>query len=81
MKVLTIAQAAEVLPLSKSTLYRLALSGESPFRKRGGKWMATENDLLDWVRAGEVAPRRSSGDPMPASKGKRRPAMMELVNR
>lgn len=62
MKVLTISEAAEVLPLSKWTLYRLAERGEAPFRKRAGKWMATEDDLLEWVRTGE---RGTTAKPMP----------------
>ena len=80
MKVLTIAEAAEVLPLSEKTLYRLALRGESPFRKLGGRWMAVEDDLIEWVRSGSIRTRLADGDPMPESKGSGQPSMMELVN-
>jgi excisionase family DNA binding protein len=58
MKVLTIAEAANLLPLSKWTLYRLAEAGEAPFRKRAGKWMAMEDDLIEWIRAGEKGSSR-----------------------
>jgi excisionase family DNA binding protein len=53
-QILTLAQAAEIVPLSKSTLYRVAEQGgpDSPFRKRGGRWLTTESDLLEWVRTG-----------------------------
>lgn len=79
MKVLSISDAAKVLPLSENTLYKLAIRGESPFRKRGGKWMATEEDLLEWIRTGENG-RPAAGDPMPKSRGKGRTGIMELVN-
>lgn len=81
MKVLTISEAAKALPLSEKTLYRLALSGEAPFRKRGGRWMATEEDLLEWIRTGERGGRARTADPMPPSRGPKRPSIMELVNR
>ena len=62
-RILSIEQAAEMLPLSKWTLYRLAKAREAPFHKRGGRWMAVEQDLLEWVRG---RPKRA--DPMPSSK-------------
>jgi excisionase family DNA binding protein len=69
MKVLSIAEAAKVLPLSRATLYQLAQSGEAPFRKRAGKWMATEADLIEWVRTGERGNRAAPmGDPMPRGR-------------
>ncbi len=53
--ILTLAQAEEVVPLSRSTLYRVAEEGadDSPFRKRGGRWLTTQSDLFRWVREGE----------------------------
>lgn len=78
-KVLSISEAAKALPLSEATLYRLSIRGESPFRKRGGKWMATEEDVLEWIRTGEVG-KPAAGDPMPKSRGKGRTGIMELVN-
>lgn len=62
MRILSIAEAAQIVPLSEATLYRLAAKGEAPFTKRAGKWMAFESDLYEWVRAGD---RGSSKDPMP----------------
>ena len=80
MKVLTIADAAEVLPFSKWTLYRLAESGEAPFRKRAGKWIATEDDLLEWVRTGERGEKKQSPNPMPPTIAPK-PSILDLVNR
>ena len=63
-RILTLAQAAEIVPLSTSTLYRVAEAGgpDSPFRKRGGRWLTTESDLVQWVRTGH---RPQAADPMP----------------
>lgn len=63
--ILSISAAAKVVPLSESALYRLAQRGEAPFRKRAGKWMTTEADLIEWVRTGERGSRSVSADPMP----------------
>jgi excisionase family DNA binding protein len=79
MKVLTITEAAEVLPFSKWTLYRLAENGEAPFRKRAGKWIAIEDDLIEWVRTGERGERRSAPDPMPPTVAPK-PSILDLVN-
>lgn len=82
MKVLTIAEAAEILPLSKWTLYRLAERGEAPFRKRGGKWMAVEDDLLEWVRTGERGTRAAPmPDPMPRARVSSFDQTMERIRR
>ena len=62
LRILSIAEAAEIVPLSEATLYRLAAKGEAPFTKRAGKWMVIEADLYEWVRAGD---RGQSLDPMP----------------
>lgn len=59
-RILTLTQVSreKILPLSRATLYRLASSGEGPFRKRRGQWMTTESDLLQWVRSGEQGIRK-----------------------
>lgn len=69
-RILTLAQVVEekIVPLSKSSLYRLAEDPDSPFWKRGGRWLTVESDLVRWVRAGGKGSRRSSGDPMPTPK-------------
>ena len=80
MKVLTIEAATAIVPLSKDTLYRVARSGEGPFRKREGKWMTTDADLIEWVRTGERGrPSGTSPDPMPR-RDRKRGRMAEQVN-
>jgi len=69
VKALSIPEAAKVLPLSKATLYELAQTGEAPFRKRAGKWMALESDLMEWVRTGEKGTKaKPMPDPMPSAR-------------
>jgi len=63
---LSVEEAAAISPWSKSTLYREAPKEDSPFRKRGGRWVTTESDLIAWARSGSKAQRRDaiSRDPM-----------------
>jgi hypothetical protein len=82
MKVLTLADAAEVVPLSKKTLYRVAARGDGPFRKREGKWLTTEEDLIEWVRTGDRGRPDPQPDPMPRTRvrsGKMLRKQVELV--
>lgn len=67
--ILTLAQAAEIVPLSRSTLYRVAEAGaeDSPFWKRGGRWLTIESDLFNWVRQGD---RGTTSQP-PISRARR----------
>ena len=72
--ILSIADAAAITPWSESSLYRIAQEGgDSPFRKRRGRWATTRGDLAAWVRAGYV-PRQQEpvGDPMPMPRHVRR---------
>lgn len=46
---LTVAQAAEVVPLSAKQLYRVAARPDSPFRKVEGRLMAYADDLHRWI--------------------------------
>jgi hypothetical protein len=72
--ILSIADAAAITPWSESSLYRIAQEGgDSPFRKRRGRWATTRADLAAWVRAGYVpTPQESVGDPMPIPRRSRR---------
>jgi hypothetical protein len=47
---LTVAQAAAVVPLSVKQLYRVAKIAGGPFRKVEGRWMAYEADLHRWIK-------------------------------
>lgn len=73
--VLSIADAAAITPWSASSLYRIAQEGgDSPFRKRRGRWATTRADLAAWVRAGHVPKKQEAAtDPMPKpQRGRRR---------
>lgn len=78
---LTIAQAAELVPLSEKTLRRVATreprEGEppSPFRKVEGRWMVYADDLHDWIRA-HPASRDVSAEPSRRPRPRRRGAGM-----
>lgn len=65
-RLLTIGQAAEVVPLSSKQLYRVAARRGGPFRKVEGRLMAYEDDLHRWVRShptgwAQSKPRRPRG--------------------
>lgn len=64
---ISLAEAAELVPLSKSSLYRVAEAGgdESPFTKRCGKWITTPERLREWIETGPKPRSRSIGNPMP----------------
>jgi hypothetical protein len=47
---LTVSQAAEIVPLSTKQLYRVAASADSPFRKVEGRLMTYETDLHRWIK-------------------------------
>lgn len=42
-------QVAELLNLSRSTVYKLAASGELPSYKLGGSVRFKEDDVIDWI--------------------------------
>lgn len=50
-QLLTIAAAAEIVPLSVKQLYRVAERADSPFRKVEGRWMVYAADLHRWIRS------------------------------
>lgn len=69
--IISLDEAAEQTPWSKTTLYRVASSPDSPFHKAGGRWVTTESDLLAWVRSAPKPRSRSIGNPMPRARGRR----------
>lgn len=72
--ILSIAEAAAITPWSESSLYRIAQEGgDSPFRKRRGRWATTRGDLAAWVRAGDIPKKEEPAcDPMPMLRRSRR---------
>jgi excisionase family DNA binding protein len=69
--ILSIDEAAELTPWSKSTLYRIAPAEDSPFHKRGGRWVTTESDLLEWARTGPKPRNVRAESPMPRPRCRR----------
>lgn len=71
-EVITLQEATEIVPFSRSTLYRVAQEGgeSSPFRRIRGRWVTTRDDLMEWVRS---APRgeKFSSDPMAPARPRR----------
>lgn len=45
----TIAEAAELVGLPRTTLRDRVASGEIPARKRCGKWLILRADLMKWL--------------------------------
>lgn len=70
-RILSIDEAAELTPWSKTTLYREASKEDSPFRKRGGRWVVVESDLIEWVRTGSKPRRERAESPMPRPRRRR----------
>lgn len=62
---LTIAQAAEVVPLSAKQLYRVAERADSPFRKVEGRLMAYEDALHRWIKAHPTGSSKPAESPAP----------------
>lgn len=77
--IISLDEAAQLTPWSKTTLYRVASSPDSPFHKAGGRWVTTESDLLAWVRSAPK-PSRSIGNPMPRVRSRRSSFAAKLAN-
>jgi hypothetical protein len=77
-RLLTIADTAEVVPLSTKQLYRVAARADSPFRKVEGRLMAYEADLHRWIKShpsgAEQSERRPGGDGLADRVRRRRKA-------
>jgi len=63
--------ARKLLPLSETSLYRWAESGDSPFSKIQGKWMTTPALLMKAIEEGPKPKARSIGNPMPRVRSHR----------
>lgn len=53
-KLLTIDEAAELLHLSKPTLYSKVSRNELPFMKQGKRLYFSKSELMDYVKEGRV---------------------------
>jgi Helix-turn-helix domain len=76
-RLLTLAEAAELVPLSEKTLRRVATRDareggpSSPFRKVERRWMVYEDELHDWIRE-HPASRKSAAEPSRRPRPRRR---------
>jgi hypothetical protein len=73
-EILSLAEAAEQTPWSKTTLYRVAEKGDedSPFTKVKGKWVTTRRRLFVWVENARKPRTKSIGNPMPMPRRSKR---------
>jgi excisionase family DNA binding protein len=75
-EVLDVHMAAELLTVSRDTVYELFQSGELPGRKVGRKWITTKAAVLRWIESaatGDTFTRRiEAGD---------REALAEALNK
>lgn len=51
-QLLTIEKAADVLSLSKQTVYGLVSRTEVPFMKKGKRLYFSQQELMEWIRTG-----------------------------
>jgi excisionase family DNA binding protein len=58
-QILTIAEAAELLRVPRSSVYKLAQQGKIPAQKVGRHWRFHRKTLIDWI-AGQQTPFVSS---------------------
>ena len=50
LKLLTLAEAATILKISKRTLHRMIQQQDIPAFKVGGQWRILESKFNEWVR-------------------------------
>ena len=50
LKLLTLAEAATILKISKRTLHRMIQQQDIPAFKVGGQWRILESKFTEWVR-------------------------------
>lgn len=60
LRLLTLAEAAELLHVSTRTLQRMIRRNDLPALKVGGQWRVRESQLAHWIRfrEGSDAPQR-----------------------
>jgi len=60
IKLLTLAEAASILKISKRTLHRMIQNRQIPAFKVGGQWRILESRFQEWVQEEEnVTPKAS----------------------
>ena len=56
IRLLTLAEAASILKISKRTLHRMIQQKQIPAFKVGGQWRLLESRFQEWVQEEENAP-------------------------
>lgn len=65
IRLLTLAEAANLLHVSTRTLQRMIRSRDLPALKVGGQWRLRESQLAEWIAGRErrpIPPERKSAD-------------------
>jgi excisionase family DNA binding protein len=60
IKLLTLAEAASILKISKRTLHRMIQNRQIPAFKVGGQWRILESRFQEWVQEEENATPKAS---------------------
>jgi excisionase family DNA binding protein len=60
IKLLTLAEAAMILKISKRTLHRMIQHRNIPAFKVGGQWRILESRFQEWVREEETGSLKAS---------------------
>ena len=58
-RLLTLAEAANLLQVSTRTLQRMIRGGQLPAFKVGGQWRLREAQLRQWVESRETSPAKA----------------------
>ena len=61
IRLLTLAEAANLLHVSTRTLQRMIRSRDLPALKVGGQWRLRESQLAEWIQGRERRPTPSEG--------------------
>jgi len=51
-RLMVLSEAAELLKLSKASIYRLVSERKIPFHKTGAKLYFLESELINWIKSG-----------------------------
>jgi excisionase family DNA binding protein len=60
IRLLTLAEAATILKISKRTLHRMIQQKQIPAFKVGGQWRILESRFQEWVQEEESSPAKLS---------------------
>ena len=61
-EIITIKEAAELLKIPISSVYKLAQEGKIPCQKIGRHWRFHRQTLVDWVASGQIYNLKSTNE-------------------